>query len=140
MSVYEKELLAVVYAVKKWDHYIAHRKFLIKIDHRSLKFLLEQRITTNHQQKYIAKLFGYDFEISYKKGRENAAADALSRLPASEFATLMVSTPVCSLLPEIEQSWMNDAYVQAIIKALEEGKLTHSPYSWSGGLLRRKGR
>ena len=48
LSVYEKELLAVVYAVRKWDHYVAHRHFLIKIDHRSLKFILEQRITTNH--------------------------------------------------------------------------------------------
>ena len=80
LSVYDKELLIVVYAVKKWDHYLSSQHFLIKTDHQSLKFLLEQRITTAHQQKYIAKLFGYDFEITYKKGRENVATYALSRL------------------------------------------------------------
>lgn len=91
MSVYEEELLAVVFVVKKWDHYVAHWHFSIRTDHRSLKFLLEQRITTSHQQKYIAKLFGYDFDITYKKGKGNAAANALSRLPSSELAALIVS-------------------------------------------------
>lgn len=46
LSIYEKELLAVVQAVKKWHHYLCHKKFLIRTDHIILKFLLEQRITT----------------------------------------------------------------------------------------------
>ncbi|WVZ00495.1 hypothetical protein V8G54_026564 [Vigna mungo] len=38
---------------------------------RSLKYLLEQRITTYSQQHWIAKLMGYDFEIMYKTGSSN---------------------------------------------------------------------
>lgn len=104
MSVYEKELLAIVHAVKRWHHYLCSRKFLNKTDHRSLKYMLEQRISTTQQQKYMAKLFGYDFDISYKLGSENVAADALSRLPMAELAALIVSSPHSSLLPAIEAS------------------------------------
>lgn len=35
--VYEKELLAVVHALKVWQHYMLGTNFKIKIDHQSLK-------------------------------------------------------------------------------------------------------
>jgi len=41
---------------------------------------LEQRIATPEQQKWVKKLLGYDYEITYKPGRDNNAADALSRV------------------------------------------------------------
>lgn len=140
LSVYEKELMAVVHAVKKWDHYLGHRKFQIRTNHRSLKFLLEQRITTTHQQKYIAKLFGYDFEISYKKGSENRAADALSRLPMVDLVVLTFSTPVHSFMPEIQASWETDPELAAIIANLKVKGDVGGLYTWQGVVLRRKGK
>lgn len=80
MSVYEKELLSLVTAVQKWRPYLLGRHFNIKTDHhRSLKFLLEQRITTLSQQKWLVKLMVYDYNIDYKKGKGNIVADVLSR-------------------------------------------------------------
>lgn len=67
LSIYEKEMLAIMMAFQKWRPYILARQFKIKTDHYSLKFLY-QRITTPTQQKWSAKLMGYDFEIIYKKG------------------------------------------------------------------------
>ena len=72
--------MAVVLAVKKWRPYLLGRHFIIKTDHFSLKYLLEQKLTTTFQSKWLPKLMGYDYEIQYKQGKENLVADGLSRL------------------------------------------------------------
>lgn len=43
LSTYEKELMVVVYVVQKWRHYLLEHKFIIKTDHQSFKYLLDQR-------------------------------------------------------------------------------------------------
>ncbi|KAA8540776.1 hypothetical protein F0562_024305 [Nyssa sinensis] len=82
-STYAKEMLAVVEAVRTWRPYLLGRRFFIQTDQRSLKYFLEQPVATPEQQKWVAKLLGYDYEIVYRPGRENSVADALSRKPCS---------------------------------------------------------
>nr|GEW49337.1 hypothetical protein [Tanacetum cinerariifolium] len=83
LSTYEKEFLAVLFALEKCRGYLLDKHFKIKSDHFSLKYLLDQRLTTPFQTKWLPKLLGFDYEISYKKGSENVAADALSRVNSS---------------------------------------------------------
>ena len=42
---------------------------------------MERKIPSPEQQKWVTKLLGFDFEITYKKGKENVLADVLSQLP-----------------------------------------------------------
>lgn len=78
-SIYVRELDAITQAVSKWCHYLLGRKFFIKIDHQSLRELITQVVLMPEQQHYLTKLMGYEFEIIYRPGRLNKAADALSR-------------------------------------------------------------
>ena len=65
----------------------------MKTGQRSLKFLLEQRVTQPQYQKWITKLLGYSFEGLYKLGLENKAADALSKMPSTiHLSSLMAPT------------------------------------------------
>jgi hypothetical protein len=77
--IYEKEMLAILHAIDLWCPYLLGQRFQIKIDHQRLKYFLEQHISSQEQQKWVTKLFGYDYEIIYRKGKDNVVADALSQ-------------------------------------------------------------
>ncbi|XP_041009343.1 uncharacterized protein LOC121253391 [Juglans microcarpa x Juglans regia] len=109
MSTYEKELFALVSAVQKWRPYLLGQAFVVKTDHLSLKFLLDQRVGTTMQQKWISKLLGYDFVVEFKRGRENVVVDALSRQREDTEVTLsVISLPSWDWINEIKGLYGED--------------------------------
>jgi hypothetical protein len=75
----EKEMLAIMHVVDLWHPYLLGKHFQIKTDHQSLKYFLEQHISSPEQQKWVTKIFGYDYDIIYKKDKDNVVVDALSQ-------------------------------------------------------------
>jgi hypothetical protein len=80
LSIYEKEFLAPILAVDKWRQYLQRQEFVIKTDHKSLAYLNDQVLQSELQRKAMTKLIELQFRIVYRKGKENMAADALSRV------------------------------------------------------------
>uniref|UniRef100_A0A2N9HQL5 Reverse transcriptase n=1 Tax=Fagus sylvatica TaxID=28930 RepID=A0A2N9HQL5_FAGSY len=136
-STYEKELMAIVHSVLKWRNYLTGRQFQVRTDHRSLKYLLEQRITTLDQQRWIVKLMGFDYEIVYRPGRENKAADALSRLHGELSA---VSCPQHSWLEELHKEARTHPELMKLKHAIQQSSTTVSRYKEKDGLLWLQGR
>jgi hypothetical protein len=67
-------------AVEKWRPYLQRQEFIIRTDHKSLSYLYEQNLQSDMQRKAMTRLMGLQFKVVYIKGKENCAADALSRM------------------------------------------------------------
>jgi hypothetical protein len=59
LAAYERELIGLVKAVRHWRPYIWTHPFTIRTDHYSLKYLLDQHLSTIPQDSWVSKLFGY---------------------------------------------------------------------------------
>ncbi|XP_062089632.1 uncharacterized protein LOC133796165 [Humulus lupulus] len=116
-SVYERELMAIVLAIQnqKWWPYLLGRKFLVRTDQRSLKYLLEQRL------KWLTKLLGYDFAIQYRSGLENKAAVALSRVHC-EASLAAISIPNILSIPDLQAHVAANPMLAKVIKYLSLGQ------------------
>ncbi|CAK1593440.1 unnamed protein product [Parnassius mnemosyne] len=79
-STIERELLAVIWAVKHFRPYLYGRKFVIYTDHRPLVWLYSLKEPNSKLTRWRLRLQEYDFEIIYKNGKQNTNADALSRI------------------------------------------------------------
>ncbi|GKC92608.1 reverse transcriptase domain-containing protein [Tanacetum coccineum] len=76
----QKELLAVVYAFKKFRPYLVLLKTIVYTDHSALKYLLAKQDAKPRLLWWILLLQEFDVIIHDKKEAENLAADHLSRL------------------------------------------------------------
>ena len=76
---HDLELLAVVFALKIWRHYLYGEKFRVYIDHKSLKYLLTQKELNLRQRRWLELFKDYNCIIDYHPGKANVVANALSR-------------------------------------------------------------
>jgi hypothetical protein len=79
--VHEKELLAIVKALKKWRSSLLGAPFEVLTDHRTLEYFQSQKEMSRRQMRWSMYLTDFDYTIRYIRGEDNSAADALSRMP-----------------------------------------------------------
>nr|GEV30312.1 hypothetical protein [Tanacetum cinerariifolium] len=76
----EKEMLAVVYAFKKFQSYLILNKIIVYTDHSALKYLFAKKDSKARFLHRVLLLQEFKFKVIDTKGAENLAADHLSRL------------------------------------------------------------
>ena len=75
---HDLELVAVVFSLKIWKCHIYEIKFKVFSDHKSLKYLFDQKELNMRQRRWTEFLKDYEFDLNYHPGKGNVMADALS--------------------------------------------------------------
>ncbi|KAG1256593.1 hypothetical protein G6F66_014799 [Rhizopus arrhizus] len=79
-SATKRELLAVVYALKRFHKYLWGNKFTLYTDHKALTYLHTQKIANAMLINWFDTLLQYDFKVVHLPGVDNILPDTLSRL------------------------------------------------------------
>jgi hypothetical protein len=78
-EIYDKELLAIIEALREWHHYLLGHHFEIWTDHQNLTYFREAQKINRRQACWYTELQDFDFELIHKKGSQMGKADLLSR-------------------------------------------------------------
>ena len=77
---HEKELLAIINALRVWRHYLLNQKVTIFTDHKPLEHFATQSNLSRRQARWLETFSEVNPIIKYKRGIDNSVADSLSRL------------------------------------------------------------
>lgn len=86
-STYDRELLAIYAAIKHFQYLLEGRQFTIFSDHKPLQFAFKQKHVKNlpRRQRPLEFIAQFSTDIQHISGRDNAVADALSRIETISF-------------------------------------------------------
>ena len=79
-SVIERECLAIVWGIMKFQSYLYGQEFLLETDHAPLIYLKRSKMGNSRLMRWALFLQTYRFRIQAIKGKENVGADCMSRL------------------------------------------------------------
>jgi hypothetical protein len=123
LAAYERELIGLVNAIRHWCLYLWGHTLVVRMDHYSLKFLLNQKLATIPQHQWASKLFGFHFRVEYKLGVANVVTDAFSsRDSGAESSLAALSTPEFTLFDDIRQEFDSNPTLQMIRDEIVAGE------------------
>ena len=84
-DIVEKEALAIYWSIMRCRTFLLGRKFVVFSDHKPLEYIFNNPREIPKVIRWRLQLLEFDFKVQYLKGKENVAADCLSRINAMEF-------------------------------------------------------
>ena len=163
---HDMELVAVVFALKIWRHYLYGEEFEVYSNHKILKYIFTQQDLNMRQRRWMEFLEDYDFTLHYHPSKANVVADALSWKSRGVLASIaswewrmlktvgqfglqyreqaqgtlgsLVATP--SLLSRVIESQGQDAEIMSIRDRVQSGMGDEGWTIHADGSLRYRGR
>jgi hypothetical protein len=130
--VHEQELLAIIHALREWRHYLHGNQFTVVTDHRSLQYLQTQPNLSARQVRWSEFLQQFDFIVTYRSGKENHVADALSRRPDHHLNSISESTiqVTDTLIQDIKTAYQEDHETKHLLE-----KRRNSKYKYTNDMI-----
>ena len=79
-SVIERECLAIVWSVQKFQSYLYGKEFSLETDHQPLTYLNKAKVANARLMRWALALQPFKMRLESIKGSDNFAADFLSRM------------------------------------------------------------
>lgn len=140
-SQIDREAYAIIFGVRKFYQYIYGRKFILVTDNKPLSQIFAPDkglplMSATRMQHYAIFLSSFDYEICVKKSKENANADAMSRLPDENETCQfieeidMIEVNMIENIPltviELSSATKNDKSISTLMQALAFGRICNS--------------
>lgn len=114
------ELLGLCFGITYFREYLWGRHFTVFCDNISIQYYNNLKIPSARIARLTLKLLDFNFDIQYKKGKENKVADALSRNPINlitEYNDPDPDDPTNNI--DIKTLQSNDKYCNELMKAIK---------------------
>ena len=79
-STQEKECLGIVWGVTKFRLYLVGKPFVLQTDHQPLSYINKIKYQNDRIMRWALALQGCDYTVQDIPGKDNEAADYLSRV------------------------------------------------------------
>ena len=139
-SVYEREILAIVFGCEKFRTFIEHKPFSIQTDNQAVSWLQKHGQKMGRVGRWVMRLSGFKFDIVHVRNAENAVADCLSRMFENDenACELPVLTGLLSNFPasyeDLRTHQKNDTDCKELYSKLKSG-VRNIPFSLHKGLV-----
>lgn len=130
----EREMLAVIFGLERFHHYVYGRPVIVHSDHKPLEAISLKNLSNAPPRlaRMLLRAQCYDFRITYRPGKQITVADALSRVspfPGPEISginvavhhvdTYLHATPTC--LADVRRETAADPTLSAVVEAVTHG-------------------
>ena len=121
--IHDKELLAVICCLKQWDAELRSvPSFEVWSDHKNLEYFYKKRQLSERQVRWAEVIARYNFNITYRPGKEAVVPDALSRrdqdMPVDEFDERLAGRYFQLLKPQKNRVLIHRAQIGALQRTI----------------------